>query len=346
MKLFFGPKLVAIGLVPMALAGCSSADDNADNAAAPMALVKLAPVTQGSAGQQLTVYGAAEAGPLGRMTLVAPAEATVVAIDAPVGTQVGQGQVVARLAASPTTRVDLVKASSDAQAADAALARAERLRADGLASNADVDTARAAARSADALSTGMRQRTGGLTLRAPAAGIVDSVTPAVGDLVQPGAAVASVARLGDARVRFGVDPDTARAVRPGMALIIAGNAARAPRSVPVLSVSPVIDSATKMALIYARVPADSGISPGTTLTATIDLGDSLTALTIPYSALLDDAGQAYVYVVTGGIAHRRDVAVDPSNGDRVTVTKGLKPGERVVVEGGTAVEDGMKVRTQ
>lgn len=157
------------GLALALLAGCSSGE-TADNTAEPVALVKLAPATQGSAGQQLTVYGAAEPGAMGKMTLVAPAEATVVAIDAPVGTHVAAGQVVARLAASPTTRADLVKAAGDAQAANAALARATRLRADGLVSNADVDTARAAATAANALRASLAQRAGGLTLRASATG--------------------------------------------------------------------------------------------------------------------------------------------------------------------------------
>jgi RND family efflux transporter MFP subunit len=345
MNHFIGVRLLSLGLA-VSVAACSGAADDSAKAPEPVALVKLAPAAQGNAGQQLAVFGAAEAGPLGKTTLVAPVEATVVAIDAPVGTTVGQGQVIARLAASPTTRVDLVKAASDAQTANSALARAERLRADGLVSNADVETARATAKSANALRASMAQRAGGLTLRAPAAGVVESVTPAVGELVQAGAAIASLALPGDARVRFGVDPDTARSIRPGMAITIAGTAARAQLGTTVVSVSPVVDPQTKLASVYARVPASSGITPGEALSATIDVGGSSATLTIPYAALLDDAGQAYVYVVAGGVAHRRDVATQPSSGDRVTVTKGLKPGERVIVDGGTAVEDGMKVRTQ
>lgn len=335
-----------IAALALLIAGCSNTGDSADNAADPVALVKLAVVTQGGAGRQITVYGAAEPGAMGKMSLVAPAEAKVVAIDAPVGTHVAQGQVVVRLAASPVTRADAAKAASDAAAANAAFARAQRLRADGLVSNADVETARAAAISANALRASFAARASGLTLRAPAAGVVDAVPVTTGDMLQPGAAVASVTRMGDARVRFGIDPDTARLLRPGMALRIGGDAARAPVTVPIESVSTVVDPQTRLAAVFARMPVSSGISAGQALTATIDSGDSGSALTIPYAALLDDAGQAYVYVVTGGIAHRRDVASEPASGDRVTITKGLKSGDRVVVEGGTAVEDGMKVRTR
>lgn len=326
------------------VAACSSADTASDPA--PVALVTLAPASQGGGTDRITVYGAAEPGPAGKMSLVASAEAKVIAIDAPVGTKVGQGQIVVRLAASPTTRADGAKAAADAAAANKALARATRMRADGLMSDADVETARAAAAAANALQASFASKAGGMTLRAPAAGTVETVAVAPGDLLQPGAAVATVARVGDVRVRFGVDPDTAQAIRSGMALNIAGNASRAALTVRIESVSTTVDPQTKLAAVFARIPAGASIVAGETLTATIDAGTTGNALTIPYAALLDDGGQPYVYVVAGGVAHRRDLAIKPSNGDRITVTKGLKPGEQVVVEGGTAVEDGMKVRTR
>ncbi len=336
-----------VGLALMA-AACSGADTASDTASdsAPVALVKLAPASLGSGVDQITVYGAAEPGPEGKMSLVAPAEAKVVAIVAPAGTKVGQGQVIVRLSASPTTRADGAKAAADAAAANKALARTTRLRADGLMSDADVETARAAAAAANALQASFASKAGGLTLRAPAAGNVETVSVAPGDLLQPGAAVATVARVGDVRVRFSVDPDTARTLRPGMALNIVGDASRAPLTVRIESIGAVVDPQTKNTAVFARIPAAAGIVSGETLTATIEAGATANALTIPYAALLDDGGQPYAYVVAGGVAHRRDLAIKPSGGDRVIVTRGLKPGEQVVVEGGTAVEDGMKVRTK
>jgi RND family efflux transporter MFP subunit len=326
------------------LAACSGGGE--DKAPEPVALVRLAPVAQGPAGRQITVYGAAEPGPMGKMSLVAPIEASVAAIEAPVGTAVSGGQVVVRLSASPTARADVAKANADAAAADAALARAMRLRADGLAANGDVETARAAAVAANALRTSFARRGGALALRAPASGTVETIPVAVGELLQPGAAVATVARATDARARFGIDPASAGLIRPGMTLHIAPTGTRGALTTPVASVSAVVDAQTRLAAVFVRLPAGSGVTPGEPLTATIDAPGIGNALSVPYAALLDDAGQAYVFVVANGIAHRRDVSVQSSNGERATVAAGLRPGEQVVVEGGTAVEDGMKVRTK
>ena len=63
------------------LAACGSSEDAADSEAKPVALVALAPARQGAVDETLTVYGAVEAGAMGKHVLAAPAEATVVAIE-------------------------------------------------------------------------------------------------------------------------------------------------------------------------------------------------------------------------------------------------------------------------
>ena len=329
------------------LAACGSGEDAADSEAKPVALVALAPAQQGAVDEALTVYGAVEAGAMGKHVLAAPAEATVVAIEAPVGTRVGAGQVVVRLAPSPTSRLDYAKAATDAATAQAAYARAQRLRADGLVSNADVETARAAAQSASATRASLGARNGALTLRAPTAGFVESVASAPGDLVAPGTAVASIAGSGTLRARFGIDPAQASRVRPGMVLRVMPPSG-IPFSAPVLSVDPVVDPTTRLASLFINVPAGSGIGTNSALNGQLDLGSTSGSaeLTIPYAALLDDAGQPYVFVVAKGVAHRRDVETGAVSGDRVVIVKGVKPGEKVVTEGGTALEDGMQVRTK
>ena len=331
--------------VPLLLAACSGGGGE-DKAADPVALVTLGRVEPGGLADEVTLYGAAEPGPGGRLSLVAPVEATVAAIDAPVGTRLVAGQAVARLAASPTTRVDLAKAVSDDRLSDAALARAIRLRNDGLASNADVETARAAADAADAVRGSLAGRAGRLTLRAPGDAIVETIVPSVGDLVAPGAPVATIARQTDLRARFGIDPSLARSLRLGAPLRILANGGGPPVDARVLAVDPVIDPQTRLSSVFARLSGRIGIGAGQTLTARIAIAAGGQGLSIPYAALLDDGGQAYVFVVAGGVAHRRDIATGPSSGDRIMVTGGVGPGEQVVVAGGTALEDGMKVRTR
>lgn len=328
----------------LVLAACSKPPQ--EKVPTPVALVAVAAVEQGAVRETMTLYGAAENGASANAVLSAPAEAIVVGIDAPIGTPVRSGQVVVRLRPSATVQLDLARVSSDATTAQLALARAQRLRADGLVGNAEVEAARAAAGTANATLASLTARSGSLNLRAPVSGYVQTVANSPGDLVAAGAAVATISRVGDLRGRFGVDPALARRIPPGTSVRITPSGGTAAIGVPILSVDPVVDPQTRLASVYVRIPDAAGIGAGETLSGELLVSATGNALTIPYGALLDEGGQPFVYVVAGGVAHRRDIKIAPASGDRVQVTDGLKPGEVVATQGGTALEDGMKVRTR
>jgi RND family efflux transporter MFP subunit len=326
------------------LAACGKGGDASDANASdePIAEVRVATAVLGSANGAITAYGATEAGPGATRSLVAPAEAIVDAVLAPTGTAVGVGQAVVSLRPSRTSRLDTAKAQSDVRAANAAYARAVRLRKDGLASDAEVETARAAAASARAAvaNTGIG---GGLTLRAPAAGTVQGLTAKPGDQLPGGTTVATIVGRGDLRARFGVDPVVAPRIHPGTTaqIQLAGGT---PITVPIVGVDPSVDATTRLASVFVQVPSGLSLAAGEPLRATVQVGASSQGITIPYAALLDDGGRSYVFVVQKGVAKRVDVSPGNSAGDSVQILRGLRPGDQVVTEGGTALDDGMKVK--
>ncbi|MBI1182011.1 MAG: efflux RND transporter periplasmic adaptor subunit [Alphaproteobacteria bacterium] len=326
------------------LAACSGGNQQQDPA--PVALVTLGKAEQGSVDETVTLYGEVEQGAQAAYTLSAPVEATVAKIVAPAGTPVARGQLVVSLRPSPATGAELSKATSDLRAAEAAYARAKRLRADGLASDADVENARQSADSAKATHASLATRAKGLQLRAPGAGHVQSIPVKPGDLVSAGATMATITRVGAQRARFGIDPAAARKLSAGVTLSVRPEGAGKPFSAPVLSVDPAIDPNTHLASVFIDIPADRGLAAGQPLSAQVPVRQSGEATVIPYAALLDDGGQPYVFVLRNGVAHRHDVVTGASNGQRIAVLKGVSPGDAVVVQGGTAVEDGMKVRTK
>ena len=327
------------------LSGCSG-DSNDEPTVAPVALVTLGQAEKGAIAQTVTLYGVVEIIPAGRHVLAAPAEAVVESIDAPVGTRVQRGDVIARLRQSPTARLDLAKATSDARAADQTYARAQRLRKDGLVGDSELETANAAALGADATRDSLIGRSEALSLRAPASGYVEAIAANRGDVLAAGSPVATIARVGDVRAHFGIDSALARQVGPGASLMLVPSAGGVPLSSRILSVSPIIDAQTRLASVFATIPANAGLNAGVPLTASLALTSANDTLTIPYSALLDDGGQPFVFAVVDNVAHRRDVVLGAAAHDRMAIAKGLNAGELVVTQGGTAVADGMKVRVK
>lgn len=319
----------------------ATADEGAG--AKPVAQVRVASATLGATGDVVTAYGATEAGPGAGRSMIAPAEAIVAAVLAPTGTAVRTGQAVITLRPSRTTQLEAAKAGSDARTSDAALARAQRLRRDGLVSDADVETARAASATAHATLASLGVASG-RTLRAPASGTVEALTAKVGDQVAAGTSLATIAGRGDLRARFGVDPALAPRIRPGQTVQLQLLGGGAPITAHIVGVDPSVDATTRLASVFVKVPGGMSLSPGQPLRASVQVGATSTGLTVPYAALLDDGGRSYVFVVRNGVAKSVDVWPGNSSGDRIAILKGLQPGDRVVTEGGTALEDGMRVR--
>uniref|UniRef100_UPI0035C9A328 efflux RND transporter periplasmic adaptor subunit n=1 Tax=uncultured Sphingomonas sp. TaxID=158754 RepID=UPI0035C9A328 len=337
--------LLSLVLLLAACGGKAEPDAAAEGEAKakPTAQVRTALAALGSSSDDVTVYGVTEAGPGGERSVIAPAEAVIASVSAPTGTSVGAGQTIVLLRPSRTTQLDIAKATTEATTAEAAYARAQRLRADGLVSDAEVETARSAATTARVTRANLGMAGGGIALRAPTAGTVQALTAKPGDQVAAGATVATVAARGDLRAKFGIDPALAQRIHPGQTVRIDTVGGGAPTNVQVVGVDPQVDSTTRLASVFVRIPAELHLGAGESLRATVSVGASATGITIPYAALLDDGGHSYVFVVRNGVARTQDVSPGNSSGDRIQILKGLNPGDKVVTEGGTAIEDGMKV---
>lgn len=335
-------KLIVIA--PLALlAGCGGSSDE-EAAPDPVAAVKTAVATVGQGNQSIDVFGVAEALPGDERGMSIQAEARVERIVAPTGTLVRAGQVVAILSPSQTTQLDMAKARSDASAASAALARTMRLRKDGLVSDAEVEAARAAAQVASATLSTTGQRSGTLVLRAPVSGTVQNLTAKPGDLLPAGTTVATIGAQVNLQARFGLDPAMATRVARGQQVSLGSSNSDARVQTSISGIDIQVDPTTRQVFALARIPGGAGFALGQPLRGNIAVSGTVSGVTIPYSALLDDGGKSFVFVVDKDTAHQVPVLPGNSAGDRIIVLKGLKAGDRVVTEGGTALEDGMKVR--
>lgn len=325
------------------LAGCGSGSKEADQAK-PVAQVHTAVAVGGGTASTVTAYGVAEQAPGNDRGLTTQAEAILSRIVAPTGTSVEPGQIVAILSPTANARLDIAKASTDERAAEQALARTLRLRKDGLASEADVNTARATYQTSAQTLAAARQRGSTLVLKSPVSGNVQGLTAKTGDVIPAGTTVARVGARGDLRAHLGIDPAIATRVRTGQPITISAVNRTFSLTTMVAGVNPLVDPTTRLASIFARLPAGQGFGLGEALRGSVAVNGGGGGVLIPYSALLDDGGRTYVFVVNNGVASQRDVTPGNSTGDSIQIVQGLQPNEHVVTEGGTALEDGMKVR--
>lgn len=104
-----------------------------------------------------------------------------------------------------------------------------------------------------------------------------------------------------------------------------------------------VDEGTGSVILRAVFPNPGGVLlPGLFVRATVGTGIANAGILIPQTAVSrDPKGQATVYVVgAGDKAEPRMITVGQTVGDKWLVTGGLKPGDRVIVEGLQKVRPG------
>ena len=109
-------------------------------------------------------------------------------------------------------------------------------------------------------------------------------------------------------------------------------------------VSPVIDPATGTFKITIEVSDPSRrLKPGMFGRISIVYDRHANAMQIPRSAIIEEAGQSAVYVITNNVAERRVIRTGYAEGGQIEVLEGLDETEAFVIVGQTNLKNGSKV---
>jgi membrane fusion protein, multidrug efflux system len=285
----------------------------------------------------------------------------IVARDVYVGDLVAKG---ARLAAlDPTVqqfallraRADVADAGAQVANAGAAEARQRTLFEGGSAVTqaqldsavANRDTASARLAQAKAALQKAEDELGYATLTADFDGVVTAWSAEIGQVVPAGQAVVTVARP-DIREAVVDIPDALMGAVPREAEFTVTLQAVPAVTVTgrVREIGPLAESATRTRRVRMTL-ADppEAFRLGTTVTVALERRVA-PRIALPETALLEEDGRAYVWVVApdGKSVRRRDVTLMGRSEGRVLVSGGIAPGERVVVAGVHSLADGQAVR--
>ncbi|WP_270181483.1 efflux RND transporter periplasmic adaptor subunit [Alkalihalobacillus sp. CinArs1] len=84
------------------------------------------------------------------------------------------------------------------------------------------------------------------------------------------------------------------------------------------------------------------LKPGFQMIVEIET-ESHQAMTLPFSSVLQDGDDQYVYAVEGGKAVRKDIKTGSSTAERIEVTSGVTKDDQVVIDPPGKLKDGMDV---
>lgn len=257
----------------------------------------------------------------------------ITSVPAEVGQRVGRGQLLVQQA-SQSTAARVRQAEAARRQAASTVERLRPLHEAGAISDQEWEGALTQLELAAADVAASRDV---LTLTSPLAGTVTEVIARPGMIPSAGDPLVRVADLSELVVYLRLGAGEAAEIREGQRARVAGSGAEG----RVRRIALQADPATRLVEIEVAFPPSAGLIPGTLATVQVEVAERADAVQVPRTAVRD--GQVWV-VGEEGRAERRTVQLGLQSRERVEVVSGLRPGERVVVEGGALLNDGAPVR--
>ena len=314
--------------------------------------IKVEEVRRTSGGSTIALNGRVTFDESRTAQIGSPVEGRVIRVLAKPGDRVQQGQPLLVIHSPNFTLVESTeqKARSALRVAEKNFSRVQRLFAEGAASQREVTEAEDALvqaraeheRAAADLATlgGSQERSSSeFLLKSPINGVVIARTPAasLGAEAQPGSGMLFiVADLSKVWVLADLPEREMQGVHPGLPVEVDAQAypgVRFPGTVEY--VSELLDQSTRTAKLRCLIP-NSQLRLKPEMFVDVTLHRPQVDLLIPTSAVVTKGDQFFVYVEDDNKQRTytpREVTLGPELGRMVPVVKGLKGGERIVVEG-------------
>lgn len=177
-------------------------------------------------------------------------------------------------------------------------------------------------------------------VRAPVDGIITKRDAHIGDITQAGKTMFSLSRDSRLELRAQVPETDLRVLKPEQTVTIV-SALSGSQGITgrVREISPLIDSATRLATVRIDIPTSPAVKPGMYAEGHIHIGKNA-ALTVPLQAVIAEDDRSVVFVLHKDTVESRAVTIGTRTNDLVEVTSGLIPGDLIVVSGASFLKDG------
>lgn len=251
-------------------------------------------------------------------------------------------------------QAQLAAAESQLELTRLQLDRFKGLRQKGVASQAEYDSAVAAHAQAEARVGEIQATIARKTIRAPFSGLLGIRQVNLGQYLSAGDGVVSLQSLDPIYVDFSVPQQQVRRIGPGTQVeALTEDGASVDLVGAVSAVDSVVDPATRNVTVQATFAnADGALRPGMFVETRIALGETLTVIALPASAISYAPYGDSVFVVEeiesqDGAKYegvrQQFVQLGTSRGDQVAVVSGLEPGAQIVTSGVFKLRNGAAV---
>jgi membrane fusion protein (multidrug efflux system) len=292
-------------IVDVLIAGAGNIDNNVEvnGAIIPMETVNINPEVSG----RLTMLNAPDGGRVTQGAILARIN------DADLQANLSKTKVLLEMAQKTEERLRKLLAINGINQSeyDLALNQVNSLKADLLVTQAQLDKT---------------------IIRAPFTGVLGLRQISPGAYVTPAITLTTLQQVDRVKIDFNVPEFYTNMIRVGGSVQIQTNESNLKRRATIVATDPQINPTTRNLRVRAVLDGNA-IAPGTFVKVFLEAGKNKNSILVPTNAIIPDARAKKIIVAKGG----EGVFVDIETGLRgtgfVEVTKGLNPGDSVVVTG-------------
>ncbi len=261
------------------------------------------------------------------------------------GQRVVKGQVLIELD-SGTVKAELNEARATLADLETQVTRLQSLQSRQLIAKSQIDSAVANRNAARARVQAATERLNDRIIRAPFSGVLGLRQVSEGQYVNAGFAMVNLDDLDHMWVDFPVPEKMLSKLKTGMTLNL--NADAFPEIIFTASVASIdsrIDVATRAIMVRAGIENSDGlVRPGMLMRVSLQQ-DAVDALVVPELALQQVGNRTFVFLAAAdGTAISRDISIGSRRAGSATVLKGLKPGDKIILDGTSKLRDGQKIK--
>ncbi|MEM7585715.1 MAG: efflux RND transporter periplasmic adaptor subunit [Acidobacteriota bacterium] len=181
-------------------------------------------------------------------------------------------------------------------------------------------------------------------IRAPFAGVIGLRYVSLGSYLSPQTRIATLQDVDSVKIDFSVPERYASRMRPGGEITFRVKGDERAFTGTIYAIEPRVDTDTRSLRLRAEsTNPERALLPGAFADVEIVVAEDAEALTVPAISVIPELGGKKVFVLEDGRAQPRTVETGIRTSERVQITRGLEPGERVIVSAIQQLRPGLEV---
>lgn len=209
----------------------------------------------------------------------------------------------------------------------------------------DIEVTKAQVKQSEAKLAYMRLKSEYYTIAAPISGTVTERFANQRDVVTPKQKLLTIADISDVLVISGVSELDISKVKQGQMVSVRVDAySESQFKGKVTRIYPISESQTRSIPVEIKLPnPDKKLLPGMFARVTFMVAKHDNAVLLPSDAIVTKEGKTTAFVVRDSQVHITPIRIGIAQGNRVEITNGISPGDKVVITGQSELKNGMKV---